>query len=62
MGLSSAFVDKYFTGTSSVVEGVGLEEIAEETVRLHRLAYGDAPLYRHALIPLAALPCGHGLT
>ena len=49
VGLSSAFVDKYFTGTSSVVEGVGLEEIAEETVRLHRSAYGDAPLYRGAL-------------
>jgi glutamate synthase (NADPH/NADH) large chain len=49
VGLSSAFVDKYFTGTGSVVEGVGLPEIAEETVRLHRLAYGDAPLYRSAL-------------
>ena len=49
VGLASAFVDKYFTGTSSVVEGVGLEEIAEETVRLHRTAYGDAPLYRAAL-------------
>ena len=49
VGLSSAFVDKYFTGTSSVIEGVGLEEIAEEAVRLHRLAYSDAPLYRAAL-------------
>jgi glutamate synthase (NADPH/NADH) large chain len=49
VGLSSAFVDKYFTGSSSAVEGVGLEEIAEETVRLHRIAYGDAPLYRGAL-------------
>ncbi len=49
VGLASAFVDKYFTGTSSVVEGVGLEEVAEEVVRLHRTAYGDAPLYRSAL-------------
>src|SRR5277367_6621211 len=46
MALSTAFVDKYFTGTSSAVEGVGLGEIAEETARLHRFAYGDAPLYR----------------
>ena len=49
VGLASAFVDKYFTGTSSVVEGVGLEEVAEEVVQLHRTAYGDAPLYRGAL-------------
>jgi glutamate synthase (NADPH/NADH) large chain len=49
IGLRSAFVDAYFTGTGSVIEGVGLAEIAEETVRLHRLAYGDAPLYRSAL-------------
>ncbi len=51
VGLSSAFVDKYFTGTSSVIEGVGLEEIAEEAVRLHRHAYSDAPLYKGALDP-----------
>jgi glutamate synthase (NADPH/NADH) large chain len=49
VGLREAFVDRYFTGTGSVVEGVGLAEIAEETVRLHRLAYSDAPLYRGAL-------------
>src|SRR5690242_5900950 len=51
VGLSSAFLNKYFTGTSSPVEGVGLDEIAEETVRRHRLAYGDAPNYRNALDP-----------
>ncbi len=46
VGLASAFLDKYFTGTVSPVEGAGLDEIAEETVRRHRLAYGDAPNYR----------------
>ena len=51
VGLSSAFLDKYFTGTVSPVEGAGLDEIAEETVRRHRLAYGDAPNYRAALDP-----------
>jgi len=51
IGLSRAFVDKYFTGTGSVVEGVGLMEIADEAARLHRLAYSDAPLYRDALDP-----------
>jgi len=51
VGLSSAFLDKYFAGTVSPVEGVGIDEIAEETVRRHRLAYGDAPNYRNALDP-----------
>jgi len=51
VGLSSAFLNRYFTGTVSPVEGVGLDEIAEETVRRHRLAYGDAPNYRDALDP-----------
>ena len=49
IGLNSAFVDKYFTGTPTRVEGAGLAEIAEEAVRWHRQAYGDAPVYRDAL-------------
>jgi glutamate synthase (NADPH/NADH) large chain len=35
VGLSTEFVDKYFTGTATTIEGVGLREIAEETVRRH---------------------------
>ena len=49
IGLNSVFVNKYFTGTPTRVEGAGLAEIAEEAVRWHRQAYGDAPLYRDAL-------------
>ena len=49
VGLSSELVDKYFTGTATTIEGVGLKEIAEEAVRWHRAAYGDAPIYRNAL-------------
>jgi glutamate synthase (NADPH/NADH) large chain len=49
VGLSSAFVDKYFTGTATTIEGVGLREIAEETVRRHATAYGDNPIYRKML-------------
>ena len=49
VGLSSLFLDKYFSGTVSPVEGIGLEEIAEETARRHRLAFGDAPNLREAL-------------
>ena len=49
VGLQSDFVDKYFFGTATTIEGVGLEEIAEETVRATRDAFGDAPVYRTAL-------------
>ncbi len=49
VGLSSAFIDKYFTGTATTIEGVGLQEIAEETVRRHAVAYGDSPVYRKML-------------
>jgi glutamate synthase (NADPH/NADH) large chain len=49
IGLSQAFIDQYFTGTHTAVEGIGLEEIAEETVRRHRSAYGDTHVYRDAL-------------
>ncbi|MDB5437657.1 MAG: glutamate synthase large subunit, partial [Caulobacteraceae bacterium] len=49
VGLSTAFVDKYFTGTATKIEGAGLIEVAEESVRRHRDAYGDSPVYRHML-------------
>jgi len=49
VGLSTKFVDAYFTGTATTIEGVGLAEIAEEAVRWHRDAYGDAPIYRNNL-------------
>src|SRR5206468_2255896 len=49
VGLSSDFIHKYFTGTASTIEGVGMKEIAEECVRRHRDAYGDNPIYRNML-------------
>jgi glutamate synthase (NADPH/NADH) large chain len=49
VGLSSAFIDKYFAGTATTIEGAGLAEIAEESVRRHRDAYGDAPIYKTML-------------
>ncbi|HYA19332.1 MAG TPA: glutamate synthase-related protein [Burkholderiales bacterium] len=51
VGLNTAFVQKYFTGTASQVEGIGILEVAEETVRTHKLAFGDHPLFRNALDP-----------
>ena len=49
VGLAEPFLDRYFTGTTSTIEGAGLAEISEETLRRHRLAFGNAPLYRDAL-------------
>ncbi len=49
VGLSSAFIERYFTGTATTIEGIGLAEVAEETVRRHQAAYGDNPIYRGML-------------
>ena len=49
IGLSSEFVDRYFTGTATTIEGIGLEQMCAETVRRHRDAFGDDPVLKHAL-------------
>ncbi len=49
VGLSSAFVDEYFTGTSSTIEGIGLAEVAAQAVHWHRDAFGSAQIYRKHL-------------
>jgi glutamate synthase (NADPH) large chain len=49
VGLASEFVEKYFTGTATTIEGVGLREIAREAVERHRHAYGDNPIYDELL-------------
>ena len=49
VGLSSALVDEFFTGTTTTVEGIGLDEVAAETVQRHAEAFGDVPYLRTAL-------------
>ncbi len=49
VGLRSDFIETFFTGTATRIEGVGLDEIGQETVRRHRDAFGDSPVYRNAL-------------
>src|SRR5690606_30644540 len=49
VGLSRPLVDKYFTGTASNVEGIGVFEVAEEALRLHRRAFSDDPVLANAL-------------
>jgi glutamate synthase (NADPH) large chain len=49
IGLNSNFVNTYFTGTTTNIEGIGLEEVAEETFRLHNAAFGTDPVLANAL-------------
>ncbi len=39
VGLNKQLVDRYFTGTASRIEGVGLDVLAEEARRKHEFAY-----------------------
>ncbi|MGH8726235.1 MAG: FMN-binding glutamate synthase family protein, partial [Burkholderiales bacterium] len=41
IGLARSLVDKYFAGTASCVEGIGVFEVAEEAMRIHRAAFGE---------------------
>ena len=49
VGLSTEFVDRFFAGTVTTVEGAGLAEVAAEAVRWHNDAYGNNPVYRRHL-------------
>ena len=49
IGLNSQFVDEFFFGTATTIEGVGLDEIAEETTRRHARAFSADPVLDGAL-------------
>jgi len=49
IGLNKSLVDKYFKGTSSNIEGIGLFDVAEEALRLHALAFGEDPVLANSL-------------
>src|SRR4051812_11409487 len=49
VGLQSDFVEKYFTGTATTIEGADLFAVAEEALVRHARAFGDDPLYREML-------------
>ena len=44
VGLEKGCVDKYFRGTASQIGGIGVFEIAEEALRMHRAAFGADPV------------------
>ena len=49
IGISSETVNKYFTGTPTRVEGIGVFDIAEEAIRMHKAAFGSDPVLANAL-------------
>jgi glutamate synthase (NADPH/NADH) large chain len=49
VGLARSLVDKYFTGTASNVEGIGVFEVAEEALRIHNAAFGTDPVLANVL-------------
>ncbi|GAB4007450.1 glutamate synthase large subunit [Nocardioides ultimimeridianus] len=53
LGLSQQVVDKYFTGTTSKLGGIDLDDIAKEVAARHAMAYpkdGIAPAHRELVI------------
>ncbi|KQY34016.1 glutamate synthase large subunit [Rhizobium sp. Root483D2] len=49
IGLNSELIDRYFFGTATQIEGIGLEEIAKETFNRHQAAFGADPLLKSTL-------------
>ncbi len=49
IGLNNETISKYFTGTPSRIEGIGVFEIAEEAIRMHRAAFSDDPVLLNRL-------------
>ncbi|WP_414650935.1 glutamate synthase-related protein [Eoetvoesiella sp.] len=49
VGLNSALVNKYFTGTASNIQGIGIFEVAEEALRQHRAAFSNDPVLSNML-------------
>ncbi|WP_426145624.1 glutamate synthase-related protein [Polaromonas sp. DSR2-3-2] len=49
IGLNRHTVDKFFTGTASQVEGMGVFGIAEEALRMHKAAFSDDPVLANML-------------
>jgi len=41
VGLARSLVDKYFTGTTSNVEGIDVFDVAEEAIRVHSAAFDE---------------------
>ncbi|HTH93932.1 MAG TPA: glutamate synthase-related protein [Rhodocyclaceae bacterium] len=49
IGLNKAFIERFFTGTATQIEGIGLAEVAEEAVRTHQTAFSEDQVLSNAL-------------
>src|SRR6185295_436311 len=41
VGLAKSMIEKYFTGTSSNIEGIDVFDVADEAIRVHRAAFDE---------------------
>jgi glutamate synthase (NADPH/NADH) large chain len=44
IGLDKPLVEKFFRGTASQVGGIGVFQVAEEAIRMHKAGFGDDPV------------------
>jgi len=49
IGLSSDFIGRYFTGTPTRIEGIGMKEVALEALNTHAAAFGNDPVLANML-------------
>ena len=49
IGLNKAFIDSYFSGTATQIEGIGLSEVIEEAVRTHAAAFSEDQVLENTL-------------
>ena len=49
IGVNTETVQKYFTGTPTRVEGIGIFEMAEEAIRMHKAAFSEDPVLANRL-------------
>src|SRR5207249_8480478 len=50
VGLAGSLVEKYFTGTTSSIEGIDIFQVAEEAIRIHKTAFDeDDPVLKSML-------------
>ncbi len=49
IGLGDSFIEKYFTATPSRIGGIGIDTVAQESLRRHKAAYGDENSYDQML-------------
>jgi len=49
IGLSEELVNKYFLGTASNIGGIGIFDVAEEALKMHRLAFSEDPVLQNML-------------